>query len=379
MTQKNKKKPNGYWFHNKQRCFEEGMKYTSKCEFKKGSPSAFRAAYLQGWLDEICKNLKHKTYWNKRKCKDIALTCKTKKEFREKCPAAYSYAAKRRFLNEICKHMELLGHYNKRKIYAFEFDDGFAYIGLSCNPNKRRLAHLRSSKSSVYKHIFTTQSSYNFKLLTDWMDKDLAARTEDEKIKEYARNGWYLLNKKAGGGLGTSRDYIYTEEEIKTEALKYKYRKEFANNSPHHYEFAIRHGIINKVCAHMPAHYMPPIIWNDEKLYEVVRECKTISNLIKTYPGAYEAILKRDLVFQMFGKHKKQFKNRTPECILNDISKYTSTKELRINDPSLYDYIVRRHLQNKYFTNLNKGKSLEEKCISLTIENFNKILDSCKH
>lgn len=45
-------KPQGYW-QNKQNVIEESHKYTSRSEFRWGTPSAYRSSIDNGWIDEM--------------------------------------------------------------------------------------------------------------------------------------------------------------------------------------------------------------------------------------------------------------------------------------------------------------------------------------
>ncbi len=144
-----KVKPHNYW--TKERCAKELAKYTRKLDAKRGSPSAYNPAYHNGWLEEIAPQLQSKTYWTKEKCFEEVKKhgYKTKKEFHEGSPGCYSYAQKHGLIDELCKNMEVLGSYNLRKIYVFEFEDGFAYVGLTCNTKKRLWQHLNEKDSPV--------------------------------------------------------------------------------------------------------------------------------------------------------------------------------------------------------------------------------------
>ena len=84
--------------------------------------------------------------------------------------------------------MEIVGNLSKRKIYVFEFEDNYAYVGLSCNPRRRLYSHICDKDSAVYKHISDTGAKYNFKTLTDWLSYDVAGDVEDDyKRREFVR------------------------------------------------------------------------------------------------------------------------------------------------------------------------------------------------
>ena len=265
--------PHNYW--NKEHCREELSKYIRKREAKEKSPGAYNSAYTHGWLNEIAPHLQSKTYWNKEKCFEEVRKkgYKNKKEFREGSPGCYSHAAKHCFLDELCQGMDVLGNYDLRKVYVFEFNDGYAYVGLSFKPSRRQWQHLNEKDSPVYKHLRNTEQSFIFKVLSDWLRQKEAQEFEDKMINKYASNGWKMLNTKKGGALGAAREWLYSLDELLEEGEKFSYKSEFRRKSPAKYAFAYEHGLLDIVCAHMPKKYHPTPIWTDERIQEAVDEC----------------------------------------------------------------------------------------------------------
>ena len=353
-----KEHPHNYW--NKEHCTEELSKYTRKLEAKHGSPGAYNSAYQHGWLETIAPHLISKTYWNRDKCfKEVKVKgYKTKKEFREGSPGCYSHAAKHGFLDELCDGMEVLGNYNLRKIYAFEFDDGYAYVGLTYKPSRRQWQHLNEDGSPVHKHYHNNKQGFVFKVLSDWLRQKDAQAFEDKMINEYANNGWKMLNSKKGGALGSAREWLYSLDELFKEGLKYKQRTEFRKKSPAKYAFAYEHGLLDIVCAHMPKRYKPaPPKWPKMRIDEVVEECHHSRKLVESkYPGAYIAIRKMDLMEHYFGKKRITGQRRSLEDAAKECSKYKSTSELRVADKALYEYIMHKKWQSVCFKHMKRPK-----------------------
>ena len=350
--------PHYYW--NKERCKKELSKYTRKLEAKYKSPSAYNSAYNHGWLDEIAPHLQSKTYWNKEKCFEEVRKkgYKNKKEFREGSPGCYSHAAKHGFLDELCHGMDVLGNYDLRKIYVFEFGDGYAYVGLTYKPSRRQWQHLNEEESPVYKHSKAKKSSFTFKILSGWLHQKEAQEFEDKMINEYASQGWKMLNSKKGGALGSARDWRYKLDELLDEGLKYKTKTEFRKKSPAKYAFAYEHGLLDIVCSHMPKHSHPPLKWTDKLLKEVVGECHKSRQLLKEkYPGAYEAISRKNMIEYFFGKKRISGKKRSLDETIFECSKYHSTSELIKADKTLYEYIMHKKWQDECFKYMKRPKN----------------------
>jgi predicted GIY-YIG superfamily endonuclease len=242
------KKPNNYWTLEK--CQEVALKYNSRSEFRNNDASAYRTAISHGWLNEICSHMKYiNKYWNYEKCKEEALKYTSRSEFQKKSKGGvYAHASKNKFLDDICSHMIKTGNKFKRCIYVFEFDDNFAYVGLTYNIEQRKIDHNR--KGPVYNHIKETKCKYVFKQLTEYIKADEAQRKEEETMLEYENNGWKLLNHKRDSTLGGSTIY-WTYDKCKEEALKYKHRTEFLDKSRGAAMSSMKNGWYEEVCSHM--------------------------------------------------------------------------------------------------------------------------------
>ena len=83
---------------------EEAAKYTSRVEFKLGSPRHYDAACSQRILDKVCahmRSIRAKNYWNKERCKEAAAACGSKDEFAKSQSGAYSAARENGWLEDI--------------------------------------------------------------------------------------------------------------------------------------------------------------------------------------------------------------------------------------------------------------------------------------
>ena len=102
MTQDYKIK--GYRTFDK--CKEVALKFNSKIEFMNTSPAFYKACYINGWLDELCKHMIVKTKSHSlESIKKTSLLCKTKKEFYKKFPSEYDWCLRNKKTKEICSHM----------------------------------------------------------------------------------------------------------------------------------------------------------------------------------------------------------------------------------------------------------------------------------
>lgn len=137
---------------------EEALKYKSSVEFFKNSRSAYDAARKMGIRKDITTHfIKWKTpiKWTYELLKEEALKYKTIKEFRFNSPNCYAACTSRKIIRELTTHMEPLGHRYSRLVYAYEFPDNHAYVGLTYNKDKRHGEHMRDGRGPVYKQLET--------------------------------------------------------------------------------------------------------------------------------------------------------------------------------------------------------------------------------
>ena len=102
-----KQKPHGYW--TKERCHLEALKYKTLSQFNKGSTSAFQKAKRCNWLDDICGHMRKMPrphgYWNKERCQEEALKFTSRSMFNRESNSAYSSALRNGWLDDLCNHM----------------------------------------------------------------------------------------------------------------------------------------------------------------------------------------------------------------------------------------------------------------------------------
>jgi hypothetical protein len=97
-----------YW--NKEKCFNEALKYKTRKEFYVQSGRSYEVLRKNGWLKDACSHMKipyeTKFKWSKEKCGKLALKYKHRKEFQKDNKNAYYSAMHNGWLDEICQHMQ---------------------------------------------------------------------------------------------------------------------------------------------------------------------------------------------------------------------------------------------------------------------------------
>ena len=225
-----------------EKCKETALLYNHRNEFKNKHSGAYSKSLKNGWLDEICSHMirisKPKSYWNKEKCLEAAKECIKRSEFAKRYPGAYKKCFQNKWLDEVCNHMIIVGNLKKRIIYLFEFKDKFAYIGLTCDVNRRKKEHLENKDGLIYNHINKTGEIPILILLTEYIELEKSIKLEKYYMNFYKNNGFKLLNKYKGGGIGKVSKKIPDYYSCKLESKKYKSRTEFHDKNHILYNFS---------------------------------------------------------------------------------------------------------------------------------------------
>lgn len=190
-----------------------------------------------------------KTKWSLSKCREEASKYENKTDFQRYSSAAYSAAKRYKWLQEVTSTYEILGNSDKRFIYAYEFSDNSAYIGLTYNISKRKINH--SKEGTVFKYSIEKGIIPIFKqLIFESVDIEKAKELEQFYLEQYIFKGWVILNKAKTGGLG-GNTIKWNYEACKKEALKYETRNKFKVNSKGAYASAAKNGWRTDICSHM--------------------------------------------------------------------------------------------------------------------------------
>ena len=330
---------------------ETAAKYDDLMEFKKDEPRVYSIIYQRGLYKELCKHMKRgkKVKYTDEELAEIASKYNDEKLFYTEHKGAFLAIYKRGLLDKLCGHMEKRGSWFKRKIYVFEFVDGCAYVGLSRRPEKRYKEHVKEKKNSaVFEHIQESGAAFEFKILTDWLEKDDAARLEEQYRKQYAANGWKMLNRVRGGSLGSS-PVAYTEPEIQKVAKQYNDIFDFKKSAPNYYRYLRRHKLLDKYCSHM--HRRP--ITNEErknaaaaKYAEVIASCKTSGELYKKSLEAYKWLHKHHRLYEFYPKEKLYLTDEERMVIIKSCK---TRGELQKKSPREYKWLQRHSRLDEFF------------------------------
>jgi predicted GIY-YIG superfamily endonuclease len=281
-------------FKNRPYTYDEvkqiASKYNRIVDLQKNDNRAYNAARRHGWFEDVTSHMiPQMESWNYEKVKEITSKYPTKKEWRDGNGKSYHWALVNlspEEYDEITSHMESLGNIAHRMIYSFEFPDKTVYVGLTFNSKKRFNQHLKSIKSAVNKHIKETGLTPIFKKHTDYISKEDAIKMEGEIEDQYRQNGWKILNIAKTGALGSSI-LKWTFDELQKEALKFKTRGEFSNQSPSAYSSAQRQGLLDDITKHMTL--LKKYKYTYDQLKDVANKYTSLRDFREYDDGAYQS------------------------------------------------------------------------------------------
>ena len=230
-----------------------------------------------------------------------AVNCGSNKQF--------EYIIKNKWLDDICSHMKNLGNIKSKCIYVYEFKDNSAYIGLTCNIERRNKEHFSQKNSSVFKHINKTNLIPKLIQLTDYVYVEYSIKLEDFYLQKYKNNNWNILNKSKTGATG-KKSTIWNYENCKNEALKYKYRKEFQTNNISAYLSSLKNKWLDDICSHMIEKIKQKGYWNYDKCKEIALIYKNKTDFrifnFKAYSYSQRNNFLKEICSHMHLKNKKQ-------------------------------------------------------------------------
>ena len=261
-------------FYTKEKLRQSALKYRSTFEWIKNEPKFYAAAWRQGLIKKTTVHFKNhkpitekvikiktitspfkrqstKLKYTKEEVISAAKKFNTRKEWKDQSLTTYNFAYRHGFLEECCMHMERLGSMSHRCIYIIKIPTEIsAYVGLTFNYKKRIIEHLNTERFKKFIHLYGKES-IKAEQATDYLDKDSAANMENYFINLLEEQGWKMLNKMKGGGLG-GKQPKWTEETILKNILNYNSYKEWAKSESGAYAAALDLNIIEKIDKILP-------------------------------------------------------------------------------------------------------------------------------
>jgi len=282
-------------------------------------------------------------YWTKERVKLAALNYKTRTKFQysKKHAGAYRKAQRQGWLDEVCAHMELVKHGYNHCVYVIKNDRlNMAYIGVTRGKFENRVKqHKLKSNDTRSKKIAVLQDT-EFVQLTDYLYPPNEVKGIETKFyKEYLDKGFEVLNSEATLGSVGLRDPYWTLDKVKEEALKYKTRTDFQVNSKAAYSAAQYNGWLDRIYDHMEEKQKPNGYWTLDRVEEEALKYDTRSDSKNHSSAAYDFSLRQGWIDQVCA-HMKVIQEPkgswTFERVMKEANKFTNTGDFQNKSKKAY-------------------------------------------
>ena len=327
---------------------KEAEKYTTFKEFIKYSNSAYISALKNGWLKDyywLKRKFKEPGYWTFEKCYEAALQCKTRTEFSKRYPTAYTKSCKNKWIEEFNWLKNERFNIETDKIdcvYVYEFaTQKTAYVGRTLIRRKqnRDKEHIFEKNDPVAKFAYENNISVPNPI---YLEENLTIEESVEKecwwIEKYREDGWKMLNKMPGGGIGGLLKEKWTYEKVKEEALKYSTITEFRKSGGYACDKAYIFGWI-KDFTWLKQTRKQPGYWNYETCYEEAKKYKNRYEFQEKCSGAFKQANKNGWLkdYDWFTYNKKHTSGYwTKERCYEEAKKYKGKYEFQQGNASAY-------------------------------------------
>jgi predicted GIY-YIG superfamily endonuclease len=255
------RKPHGYW--TKERVQSEAIKYKTKTEFRKNASAALSTARKKDWVDEVCKHMVSPpkyVKWSYQVVQEEATRYTTKKAFVANSNGAARAAYSNGWINDVCRHMHPPQH---PRYWTFKKvkDEAKKYTTRTEFTNKSAGAASAAKKNGwmdkVCEHMVSGRAARTYWTF-DKVKEEATKYSTKKEFKEKSssasttaqRNGWMIEVCSHMTALRKKKGY-WNLETLKTEALKYNTRTDFCRKAKGAYSISHRNGWLDIVCNHM--------------------------------------------------------------------------------------------------------------------------------
>jgi predicted GIY-YIG superfamily endonuclease len=210
------------------------------------------------------------------------------------------------------------------------------------------------------------ESALKEKYRSDWEKNESGAYFAAKKLRIFDQATAHMKQK------GRTKYYKkYSEKEIADDALKYKSKKDWFNNSKKIYSAAYYRGLIQSVTSHMITINKPKGYWTSEKIKAETSNIKTLKEWRKKSEGSYQAAKRIGILNEIVQK-MEVLGNLEKRCIYTiELHKQNLAYiGLTFN----FKERIKQHMQSERFKDLIKLYGRE----AIKVQQLTKYLDAKK-
>lgn len=188
----------------------------------------------------------------------------------------------------------------------------------------------------------------------EYTNKAIAQKLEKSVLEDYRKKGWNVLNKAKTGALGGK--YLYWNKERCIEAgRKCRTKSEFIKKYSGAYASAIKNGWYDEVSAHMVPLIAQSQQWDLEKVQAEALKYNTRKEFANKCIQAYNYARKNKLLNQICSHmyHSTFKKKWTFEALQTEALKYNTRSEFGRNNTSAYSIAAKMKILDEICSHMN--------------------------
>lgn len=260
--------------------------------------------------------------WTYEICYNIARKYKTLREFRKNEKQCYHASIRKEWLHDFKwlynVPQEILDKLKTQTIYSYEFPNGHAYVGLTCNIKERDSAHRRTfNEKGETKYDSVMEYSLNnnigippYKILETDLTLSESKIQEQYWIDYYKSHGWSMINKVKGGSLGGRiKDIVIDKELILNAAKQCKTIKNMRKNKQAEYNGMIKLGLKYECFPRLKDYKEPkvPYKYTEDFISKIVKKYPIKNDLRKNEMAVYQWLYSHGKLYDYYEKPPKKY------------------------------------------------------------------------
>ena len=343
--------------------------YDNYTRFTKEQPTAYGAARRSGVLSEITGHMvkkKNTPKWNPETIAAEAKKYKTRKDFTKNASSASARAYSLGIMDEVCAHMLPLHSMRRKWTNEALHDEAAKFETLKDFRRDSHSAFVTAHRVGILKEITSHMKSFRqprlpkdevikrakkFQHRVDFREGDPHAYNSAQSHNIMAEACAHMTRKNIG-------PLIWTTDKVKVEAKKYDSRSAFQRGCVSAYSAAYRQGILDEVCSHMKNLRALPRKWSQEAIQEVANKYATRGEFAKGCSSAYFAAIRLGILNNVCSHMPKKAKRKrkwTVERLADETMKYGNRDEFAHNAPEAYEVARRTGVIDKICSHMEEN------------------------
>lgn len=283
---------------------ESARRFSTRAEWRKHDGGKQRqTAQARGIMDQCCAHMTDARTQKKHTTQEIideARKYANSTEWRRAHKSRYLTAIRYGILHLCTAHMPRKdGIYSGiYQVYAYQFPDNTAYIGLTCVPEQRHAQH-KGGGRVLAKAIQLGIDVPEPVILSDHIMSPQEGQEQERMwIDHFKQEGWTTLNVAKGGSVGAIGKVIvskWTKEKVLEIARRFHTTRDWVQFDSASYAAASRNGWLTECTAHM----VKLESWTEERIQEVASRYSSVDEFSREQTSCMVVAKRKGIYFKV--------------------------------------------------------------------------------